>query len=74
MDEPTINVDLLFGSVETRDLPPRWEGNKMTYRYRIISRDRYGNITKDEAHDGCSLVWGAEPRPSFWQRLKTVLC
>lgn len=84
-DQVLINTDIMFGSIELLDAPPRIEGDRLILRNRTIQRDRYGNVVRDETHDGvsvtgweeCAYLFGVVPPPrppkSLWNRIRDFL-
>jgi hypothetical protein len=80
-DDIQFNTALMFGSIELHEAPPRIDGNRLILRNRTIERDRYGNVVRDETHDGvcvtgwedCSHLFGVAPPPrppkSLWNRV-----
>ena len=56
-DEQLINVDILFGTIELHNAPPRWEGETAIMRGRTVERDRSGKVIRDETYDvGCRVL------------------
>lgn len=82
MDE--IKLDIIFGTVELHEAPPRIEGRYLIPRGRTIERDRHGKVTRDETYDigvrienweECAHLFGvqAPPKPTPLQRLRAFL-
>jgi hypothetical protein len=52
-----IPREVLFGSIELLDAPPRREGNRVIMRGRTVKRAEDGRVTSDETYDvGVALV------------------